>query len=82
MKYYVTMTDKFMSGWGQAHNKVNKLIVECADYLQARQIAKAACRRPEMKYVNICINRPRYGAHILESWKTYEQMSGPWKEQV
>jgi len=24
-RYYVTMTDKFMSGWGMAANKTNKL---------------------------------------------------------
>ena len=28
-KYYVTMTDKFMSGWGEAAGKVNKLVIEC-----------------------------------------------------
>ena len=25
-KYYVTMTDSFMSGWGYAKNKINKLV--------------------------------------------------------
>ena len=27
-KLYVTMTDKFMSGWGLADNKINKLVFE------------------------------------------------------
>ena len=28
-KYYVTMTDKAMSGWGMAKNKTNKYVVIC-----------------------------------------------------
>jgi hypothetical protein len=77
--FYVTMTDKFMSGWGAAQNRVNKLIIECETWQQAEQIERAARRRSEMKYVNICARRPRYGAHILPSFKTYADLSGPWK---
>ena len=36
--FYVTMTDKFMSGWGYAAGKTNKLIIECADIAQAMQV--------------------------------------------
>ena len=74
--FYVTMTDKFMSGWGHAQNKTNKLIVECNTIDEAEQIERAALRRNEMKYVNICTRRPRYGAHVVESWKTYADMTG------
>ncbi len=77
--FYVTMTDKFMSGWGHAQNKTNKLIIECNTFDEAAQIERAARRRSEMKYVNICARRPRYGAHILESWKTYADMTG-WRD--
>lgn len=80
MTYYVTMTDKFMSGWGPATNKTNKLIVECATYEQAAQIAKAARTRSEMRRVSIRSTRPYYGAHILASWKTWDDMGGMWKE--
>jgi len=38
--YYVTMTDKFMSGWGQAHGKINKMVVECDTYEEAAQIER------------------------------------------
>jgi hypothetical protein len=31
-KYWVSMTDKFMSGWGMAENKINKLVIECDSY--------------------------------------------------
>jgi hypothetical protein len=74
--FYVTMTDKFMSGWGHAQGKTNKLIIECNTFDEAEQIERAARRRSEMKYVNICARRPRYGAHVLESWKTYADMTG------
>ena len=77
--FYVTMTDKFMSGWGHAQNKTNKLIIECNTIDEAEQIERAARRRNEMKYVNICTRRPRYGAHVVESWKTYADMTG-WRD--
>jgi hypothetical protein len=70
------MTDKFMSGWGHAQGKTNKLIIECNTVDEAEQIERAARRRSEMKYVNIRTRRPRYGAHVLESWKTYADMTG------
>lgn len=78
-KYYVTMTDKFMSGWGMAANKTNKLIIICDTYEQAEIIKRNANKRNEMKYVNICISKPRYGKNVLESWRTWEDMGSIWK---
>lgn len=74
--FYVTMTDKFMSGWGHAQGRTNKLIIECNTIDEAEQIERTARKRPEMKYINICTRRPRYGAHVVESWKTYADMTG------
>ena len=34
--YYVTATDKFMSGWGLAENKTNKVVVVCENWQEAR----------------------------------------------
>ena len=79
-KIYVTMTDKFMSGWGMAKGKVNKFIIECDNYEQAKIIEKNAMQRSEMKYINICINKPRYGSNVLESWRTFEDMGEIWKK--
>ena len=79
-KHYVTMTDKFMSGWGMAQGKTNKLIIECANYDQAALIAKNARKRSEMRHVNIRASKPYYGSHVLESWKTFDDMFGSWKE--
>lgn len=78
-KFYVTMTDKFMSGWGMAKGKTNKLIIECDTYEQAAIIERNARRRDEMKYVNICTSRPRYGRNVVESWKAWEDMGEIWK---
>lgn len=77
---YVRMTDKFMSGWGPARDKTNVLVISCATWEQAEQIAKAAKRRKEMKRVDICLNKPKNRPGILYSYKTFEDMGGPWLE--
>jgi hypothetical protein len=77
--YYVTMTDRFMSGWGDARGKINKLVIECDTYAQAGQIERAARQRSEMRRINIRATRPYYGAHVLTSWKTYAELGGSWK---
>lgn len=77
-KFYVTMTDKFMSGWGMAKDKTNKLIIECETLDQAMQIERAARQRREMRYVNIRTTKPHYGAHVLESWKTWGELGEIW----
>ena len=74
------MTDKFLSGWGNAVNKTNKFIIECDTWEQAETIERNAKKRSEMKYINICINKPKYKANVLESWKTFEQLGGMWKD--
>jgi hypothetical protein len=59
-KFYVSMTDKFMSGWGCADNKTNKLVIECDNYSEAETVYNNAIKRHEMKYVNICSKKPYY----------------------
>jgi len=79
--YYVTMTDRFMSGWGLARGKANKLVIECDTYDQAAQVERAAKRRPEMRRVSIRASKPYYrNAHVLTSWKHYNELGGPWLE--
>lgn len=79
-KFYVTMTDKFMSGWGLATNKTNKLIIVCETWQQAETIERNAKKRSEMKYVNICANKPRYSSNVLESWKNFDDLGEGWKK--
>jgi hypothetical protein len=76
--YYVTMTDRFMSGWGPARGTINKLVIACQSYEEAETIERNAKLRSEMRYVNICNRKPSYPrAHV--SWKTYEQLGDIWK---
>lgn len=58
--FYVTMTDTFMSGWGCAKDKINKLVLECETREEAQIVADNARKRGEMKCVNICSKRPYY----------------------
>ena len=58
--YYVTMTDKFMSGWGKAKGTTNKLVISCNTYDEALIVAQNARSRPEMKYINIRDTKPYY----------------------
>ena len=60
VKYWVSMTDKFLSGWGMADNKTNKLVIECDSYEEALIVQNNAENRSEMKYVNICFDKPYY----------------------
>lgn len=76
--FYVTMTDKFMSGWGRAKGMTNKLIIQCQTIEQAEQIERAARYRDEMTYVNIRTTKPYYGSNILASWKTWDELGEIW----
>lgn len=62
--YYVTMTDKFMSNWGMAKGKINKLIFECETYDEAVIVLNNAISRTDMKYVNIVNKKPYYSPKI------------------
>ena len=78
--YYVRMTDKWFSGWGQCENKQNVLVIICDDWRQAEAIRRAAVERPEMKRVAIVSAMPRERAGILYSVKSFADMLGPWRE--
>lgn len=77
-RYYVRMTDKFMSGWGRAEGKINVLVVECDTWEQAAAIEKAAHERREMRRVQICSTPPRERAGLLISRKPFSDFAGPW----
>lgn len=80
--FYVTMTDRFLSGWGLAENKINKLIIECNSYEQAETIKRNAHKRPEMRYINIVTALPRYTASRYKvSFKTYDELGDIWKAE-
>jgi hypothetical protein len=78
---YVTMTDKFMSGWGHATGKIVKYIVACDTIGQVDQIMKAARARSEMMRIKSHNKKPVYPprTHVTIE-RHYDQLSGPWKE--
>lgn len=79
-KFWVTMTDKFMSGWGLAKGKTNKMIVACETYEQAEAVQRNAKKSPEMIRVNICANKPRINQNVYPSWKHYEDLGEIWTQ--
>ena len=71
--YYVTATDKFMSGWGLAENKINKVVVVCNSIGEAEEVEEALHRRSEMKYINIRYSKPYYRGGYVISWYKYNK---------
>ena len=61
-KYYVTMTDSFMSGWGKADGKKNKLVFECDTYEEAETVVDNAESRSDQKYINIYTKKPYFNS--------------------
>lgn len=76
--YYVTMTDKFMSGWGKARNKINKLVIECDTFEEAQIVEENALARDEMIYVNIRSTKPYYNPSRYFVSRHDKSDYGPW----
>lgn len=55
--WYVTMTDKFMSGWGKARGRVNKLVFVCDSLEQALIVSANARARSDQKYISVTTGR-------------------------
>jgi len=70
-KWYVSMTDGFMSGWGHAEGMTNRHVLLCDDIDDAYRIERLACRRDEMKRVTITRNKPRTRGGVLYSWQHF-----------
>jgi hypothetical protein len=79
--YYVTMTDKHMSGWGLAEGKINKLIFECETVEEAEIVEENAERQGSMKCINITSNKPYYSASkYYPQTKTKDEYSSWYKK--
>lgn len=82
--WYVTMTDRFMSGWGSAEGKINKFIVECETRRQADIIRYNALKRSEMKYVNVVpFKIPYYDKdkYVL-SIRAFSELGDVWTNEI
>ena len=77
-RYYVRMTDKFMSGWGVSEGKRNVLVIACDTWEQAAAIEKAAHDRSDMQRVEICLKPPRERNGVLYSRKHFSDFAGDW----
>lgn len=60
--YYVTMTDKKLSGWGWAEGKTAKRVYLCKTLEIAKSLVERIQKRENtgMKNINICSNLPYY----------------------
>ena len=75
-KVWVSMTDKALSGWGRAEGLINKYVIEVDNWDEAEIVKENAEHRSEMKYINICINKPYYNPNkYLVSFRTKDQVS-------
>ena len=61
-KIYVTATDKLMSGWGLAENKISKVVCVCDGKVEAFRVMDNLKRQNGMKYINYSYNEPRYSS--------------------
>lgn len=60
--FFVTCSDRFLSGWGGATGKTHKHVIICPDYQTAQKIAYNLRKDKGMKYINICCRVPRYSS--------------------
>lgn len=68
--YYVTCTDRFMSGWGPAKRKDNRLIFPCEDMSEAMRVVRYAQNRGDQKRIYICGSKPKVRSHHYTQVKT------------
>lgn len=61
-KWYVTATDKFLSGWGCAEGKKSKVIKICNTYAEAEEVSNKWEKRSDFIYVNISNKKPYYNS--------------------
>lgn len=61
-KWFVTMTDTFMSGWGEAKGKINKLVFICDNIEEAEIVKDNAEQRSDQRYINIRTSKPYYNS--------------------
>jgi hypothetical protein len=77
---YVRMTDKALSGWGNAKGRTAVFVVECDTRAQADAIERAAQDRPEMIRINMSENRPRATTSQTISFRRFVELGAIWKK--
>lgn len=64
---WITFNDKFLSDWGKSKGKINKCIMKCDSYAEAREIAIKLKMQSGFQYVHIHIN----GLPYMDKHKYY-----------
>lgn len=70
--YYVVAIDTFMSGWGEARDRTNKVVLPCESRRVAEKVLEYARSRSEMRQAKIISRKPRFTEHIAWSLLTRE----------
>ncbi len=80
-KYYVTMTDSFLSNWGMSDKRINKLVFECDNMSEAFIVEQNAKNRTDQIYINIAAKKPYYSKErYYVQYKTKKEYSA-WYEK-
>ena len=78
--FYVAMTDTFMSGWGKAEGKINKLVFECGSKEEVDIVVCNAKSRSEMEDIKVLESMPSYDdSKVYLSFKTKDDYSSWYK---
>lgn len=62
-EWFVTCTDKFLSGWGRAEGKIAKRVCVCKDHAEAEKLRDRMERNKEkhlLRYINVVPTFPNY----------------------
>lgn len=71
--FYVSMTDTFLSGWGNAKDKINKYVIGCDTLSEAEIIKSNASMRSDMKQIVIHQGKPSFDVKkYLVTWRDKE----------
>lgn len=82
-KYWVSMHDKFFSGWGHARDKISIFMVKCKTLEQAEQVEKFAETEACMKRVRIHQCKPYFSKkryHVQT--KKFRDLGKIWRGDV
>lgn len=66
-EYYVVAIDSFMSGWGEAEGKRNKIVLPCDSYEEAEVVLANTESRSDMKRAHITSTKPPMDRRVLYS---------------
>ena len=73
--YYVVCVDTFLSDWGKAEGKANRLILPCKSFLEAEVVCDNALGRGDMKSVHIHNEKPRLRRPDFNLWQVMDHKS-------